>query len=167
MNIIIYTLLILTILYFLMKLWRGVFSKEMSKSVRLLTIFILIILAIIFAVGGKILLTLPLTLLSLALVKLKGLSIFQLFSLFRLIQTLRQSGRFSFNQSRNNNSNTLSVSEAYKILNLDINTKPTMESVNQAYIKIQKKIHPDISPETARLSTLVNEAKEIVIKDIS
>jgi DnaJ-class molecular chaperone len=95
------------------------------------------------------------------------LSIFQLFSLFRLIQTLRQSGRFSFNQSQNNNSNTLSVSEAYKILNLDINTKPTMESVNQAYIKIQKKIHPDISPETARLSTLVNEAKEIVIKDIS
>ena len=167
MNIIIYTLLILTILYFLIKWWRGVFSKKMSKSVRLFTIFILIILAIIFAVGGKILLTLPLTLLSLALVKLKGLSIFQLFSLFRLIQTLRQSGRFSFNQSRNNNSNTLSVSEAYKILNLDINTKPTMESVNQACIKIQKKIHPDISPETARLSTLVNEAKEIVIKDIA
>ena len=125
MNIIIYTLIILTILYFLMKWWRGVFSKKMSKSVRLLTIFILIILAIIFAVGGKILLTLPLTLLSLALIKLKGLSIFQLFSLFRLIQTLRQSGRFSFNQSLNNNSNTLSVSEAYKILNLDINAKPT------------------------------------------
>ena len=134
---------------------------------RLFAILILVILAILFAVGGKILLTLPLTLLSLALVKLKGLSIFQLFSLFRLIQTLRQSGRFSFNPSQNNNSNTLSVSEAYKILNLDINTKPTMESVNQAYIKIQKKIHPDISPETARLSTLVNEAKEIVIKDIS
>ena len=167
MNIIIYTLLILTILYFLIKWWRGVFSKKMSKSVRLFTIFILIILAIIFAVGGKILLTLPLTLLSLALVKLKGLSVFQLFSLFRLIQTLRRSGRFSFNQSQNNNSNTLSVSEAYKILNLDINKKPTMESINQAYIKIQKKIHPDISPETARLSAIVNEAKEIVIKDIS
>ena len=95
------------------------------------------------------------------------MSIFQLFSLFRLIHTLRQSGRFSFNQSQNNNPNTLSVSEAYKILNLDINKKPTIESVNQAYIKIQKKIHPDISPETSRLSTLVNEAKEIVIKDIS
>jgi curved DNA-binding protein CbpA len=39
--------------------------------------------------------------------------------------------------------------------------------VNQAYIKIQKKIHPDISPETTQLSALVNEAKEIVIKDIS
>ena len=167
MNIIIYTLIILTILYFLMKWWRTVFTKKMSKSVRLFTILILIFLAVIFAVGGKILLTLPLTLLSLALVKLKGLSVFQLFSLFRLIQTLRRSGRFSFNQSQNNNSNTLSVSESYKILNLDINKKPTMESIHHAYIKIQKKIHPDISPETARLSAIVNEAKEIVIKDIS
>ena len=150
-----------------MKWWRAVFTKKMSKSVRLFTILILIFLAVIFAVGGKILLTLPLTLLSLALVKLKGLSVFQLFSLFRLIQTLRRSGRFSFNQSQNNNSNTLSVSEAYKILNLDINKKPTMELINQAYIKIQKKIHPDISPETTRLSAIVNEAKEVVIKDIS
>jgi hypothetical protein len=150
-----------------MKWWRNVFSKKMSKSVRIFSILILIFLAVIFALGGKILLTLPLTLLSLALVKLKGLSIFQLFSLFRLIQTLRQSGRFSFNKTQNSNSNSLSVSEAYKILNLDIDSKPTIESVNQAYIKIQKKIHPDISPETSRLSTLVNEAKEIVIKDIS
>ena len=167
MNIIIYTLIILTVSYFLIKCLRSVFSKKMSKIVRLFTILILIFLAIIFAVGVKFLLTLPLTLLGLALVKLKGLSVFQLFSLFRLIQTLRQSGRFSFNQSRNSNSDTLSVSEAYKILNLDINKKPTIELVNQAYIKIQKKIHPDISPETSRLSAIVNEAKEIVIKDIS
>ena len=139
MNIIIYTLIILTVFYFLIKLLKSVFSKKMSKSIRLFTILILIFLAIIFAVGGKILLTLPLTILGLALVKLKGLSVFQLFSLFRLIQTLRQSGRFSFNQSRNNNSNNLSVSEAYKILNLDINKRPTIELVNQSYIKIQKK----------------------------
>ena len=33
-------------------------------------------------------------------------------------------------------------------------------------LKIQKKIHPDISPETTRLSTIVNEAKEIVLKSI-
>ncbi|MBD1173720.1 J domain-containing protein, partial [Pelagibacterales bacterium SAG-MED03] len=90
-----------------------------------------------------------------------------IFSLFRLIQTLRRSGRFSFNQSQNNNSTNLSVSEAYRILNLDINSKPSIESVNKAYIKIQKKIHPDISPETTRLSAIVNEAKEIVINDIS
>jgi hypothetical protein len=167
MNIIIYTLVILTISYFLMKWWRDFFSKKMSKSVRLITILALISLAIIFAVGGKILLTLPLTLLTLALVKLKGLSVIQIFSLFRLIQTLRRSGRFSFNQSKNNNLTTLSTSEAYKILNLDIKNKPTPETINKAYINIQKKIHPDISPETSRLSAIVNEAKEIVLNDIS
>ena len=167
MNIIIYIVVILTIFYFLLKWWSSVSTKKMSKNVRFLTILILLILAILFAVGGKILLTLPLTLLSLALVKLKGLSIIQIFSLFRLIQTLRQSGRFSFNQSQNSNLNTISVTEAYKILNLDINNKPTKELVNKAYIKIQKKIHPDESPETSRLSTIVNEAKDIVLRDIS
>ena len=29
-----------------------------------------------------------------------------------------------------------------------------------------KKIHPDVSPELTRLASIVNEAKEIVIKDI-
>ena len=167
MNIIIFILLILTFSYLLLKWWSNISPSKMSKSVRLLTIFVLIILAILFALGGKFLLTLPLTLLSLALVKLKGLSIIQIFSLFRLIQTLRNSGRFSFNQSRGANSSSLSVSEAYRVLNLDIKSKPTKELVNKAYIKIQKKIHPDISPETSRLSAIVNEAKEIVIKDIS
>ena len=127
----------------------------------------LIALAILFAIGGKFLLTLPLTLASLALLKLKGLSIFQLISLFRLIQTLRRSGRFSFNQAGTNNVSSISVSEAYKILNLDMNKKVTKEDVNKAYIKIQKKIHPDISPETSRLSSIVNEAKDIVLNDIS
>ena len=127
----------------------------------------LIILAVLFAIGGKFLLTLPLTLASLALLKLKGLSIFQLISLFRLIQTLRRSGRFSFNQTGTNNVSSISVSEAYKILNLDMNKKVTKEDVNKAYIKIQKKIHPDISPETSRLSSIVNEAKDIVLNDIS
>ena len=139
----------------------------MSKSLRYFSILVLVILAILFAIGGKFLLTLPLTLLSLAMVKLKGLSIIQIFSLLRLIQTLRKSGRFSFNQSRSNSTSSLSVSEAYKILNLDINNKPTKEILNKAYIKIQKKIHPDISPETTRLSSIVNEAKEIVLRDIS
>jgi len=167
MNIIIYTLIILIILYFLLRWWSSISPKKMSKSVRLITIFLLTVLAVLFAVGGKFLLTLPLTLASLALVKLKGLSLIQLISLYRLIQTLRNSGRFSFNPSQNNNSGNLSVSEAYKILNLDINKKPTKELVNQAYQKIQKKIHPDVSPETTRLSAIVNEAKEIVLKDIS
>ena len=167
MNIIIYTVVILTIFYFLLRLITNISSRKISKGLRFLIILGLIALAVLFAIGGKFLLTLPLTLASLALLKLKGLSIFQLISLYRLIQTLRRSGRFSFNQTSSNNQSSISVSEAYKILNLDLNKKITKEDVNKAYIKIQKKIHPDVSPETTRLSSIVNEAKDIVLDDIS
>ncbi|MDA8537640.1 J domain-containing protein [Candidatus Pelagibacter bacterium] len=168
MNIIIYTLIILVITYFLLKSVANTSSKKISKNLRKLIFFVSIAFAILLAFGGKFLLSLPLTLLSLAIVKLKGFSIFQLIGLFRLIQTLRRSGRFSFNQSRNiKNSSSLSLEEAYKILNLNINKPITKDDVNKAYIQIQKKIHPDISPETSRLSMIVNEAKEIVLKNIS
>tara|TARA_B100000767_G_scaffold258220_1_gene266725 strand:+ start:376 stop:828 length:453 start_codon:yes stop_codon:yes gene_type:complete len=150
-----------------MKFISKISSQKISKSLRVLIIIGLIILAIIFAIGGRFLLTLPLTLASLALLKLKGLSIFQMISLFRLIQTLRKSGRFTFNQSNTNHPSSISVSEAYKILNLNMNKKITKNDVSKAYIKIQKKIHPDISPETSRLSSIVNEAKDIVLNDIS
>ena len=166
MNIIIYTLVILTLFYFILKFFSSISPKKISKSLRLLIITGSILLAILFAIGGKYLLSLPLTLVSLGLMKLKGLSLFQLLSLYRLIQTLRNSGRYNFNQSVTPNNSAMSVEEAYKILNLDMNKKVSKEEVNKAYQKIQKKIHPDISPETARLSSIVNEAKEIVLRNI-
>jgi hypothetical protein len=168
MNIIIYTLVFLGIIYFLLKLIASTSSKKISKHLRKLIFLGLVVLAIILLVGGKFLLSIPLTLLSLALVKLKGFSLFQLIGLFRLIQTLRRSGRFSFKQNQNaKNSSKISIEEAYKILNLDIKKNISKKDVQKAYIKIQKKIHPDISPETSRLSMIVNEAKEIVLRDIS
>ena len=166
MNIIIYTVLILAVLYLLLRFFASINSKKISQGVRIILFIGLIVVAILFAVAGKFLLTLPLTVASLALLKLKGLSFFQLISLFRLIQTLRNSGRFSFNNKKVSNTNTMSTSEAYKILNLNPSKKITKEDVNKAYIKIQKKIHPDISPETSRLSSIVNEAKDIILKDL-
>ena len=167
MNIIIYTVLILVALYFLLRFFASINSKKISQSIRILLFIGLLVIAVLFAVAGKFLLTLPLTVASLALLTFPGLSFFQLISLYRLIQTLRNSGRFSFNNNRTSNVNTMTAAEAYKILNLNPSGKITKEDVNKAYIKIQKKIHPDISPETSRLSSIVNEAKEIVLKDLS
>ena len=167
MNIIIYTLVILTIFYLLVKKFTTISSKKISKSVRILLIIGLFLLAILFAVGGKYLLTLPLTLASLALLKLKGLSIFQLISLYRLINTLRNSGRFSFNNKFRNNQSNITIEEAYRILNLDPQKKYTKEEVLNSYKAIMKKIHPDVSPELSRLATIVNEAKDIVLNNFS
>ena len=168
MNILIYSLIIFSIIYLLLKYIANASSKKLTRVTRVTIFIISIILALLFAVGGRFLLSLPLVLLSLAIVKLKGLSLFQLIALFRLIQTLRNSNRFSFNPNQNiKNSSTLSLEESYKILNLDIKKKISKKEVHDAHKKIQKKIHPDISPETSRLSTIVNEAKEIILKDIS
>ena len=168
MNIILYALVILVVSYILLRLIASASVKKISKTVRFVIFLISILLALLFAFGGRFLFSLPLILLSLGIIKLKGLTLYQLIGLFRLIQTLRNSGRFSFNKNNNySNSSTLSVEEAYKILNLDRNNKITKEDVQKAHLKIQKKIHPDISPETSRLSAIVNEAKEVVMKDLS
>ena len=168
MNIILYALVILVVSYILLRLIASASVKKISKTVRFVIFLISILLALLFAFGGRFLFSLPLILLSLGIIKLKGLTLYQLIGLFRLIQTLRNSGRFSFNKNNNySNSSTLSVEEAYKILNLDRNNKITKEDVQKAHLKIQKKIHPDISPETSRLSAIVNEAKEVAMKDLS
>ena len=168
MNIILYAFVILVVSYILLRLIASASVKKISKTVRFVIFIISILLALLFAFGGRFLFSLPLILLSLGIIKLKGLTLYQLIALFRLIQTLRNSGRFSFNKNNNySNSSTLSVEEAYKILNLDRNNKITKEDVQKAYLKIQKKIHPDVSPETSRLSAIVNEAKEVVLQDLS
>ena len=168
MNIIIYSLVIFVIIYLLLRYISKVSTKKVSNFLRISIILISLLLAVLFAIGGRALLSLPLVLLSLGILKLKGLTIWQLIGLFRLIQTLRNSGRFSFGQSNfAKSSSSISIDEAYQILNLEINKKITKEDVKKAHAKIQKKIHPDISPETARLSSIVNEAKDIILKDLT
>ena len=36
-----------------------------------------------------------------------------------------------------------------------------------SYKKIMKKIHPDVSPELNRLASIVNEAKDVAIKNLT
>ncbi len=168
MNVIIFTLIAFVVIYLLIRLIARAPTKKLSKAFRVLIFLGSLLLAILLAFGGRFLFSLPLILLSLGIIKLKGLTLYQIIGLFRLLQYLRSSNRFSFNQGGSGiNNSTLSIDEAYKILNLDKNKKITKEDVKKAHAKIQKKIHPDVSPETTRLSSLVNEAKEIVLRDIT
>ena len=168
MNFIIFTLIAFVVIYLLLRLIARVPSKKISKAFRILIFLGSILLAILLAFGGRFLFSLPLILLSLGIIKLKGLTLYQIIGLFRLLQYLRSSNRFSFNQSgKGTNNSTLSIDEAYKILNLDPNKKYTKEEILNSYKKIMKKIHPDISPELNRLASIVNEAKELITKNIN
>ena len=64
------------------------------------------------------------------------------------------------------NTQSISVEEAYRILNLDPKKKYSKNEVLNSYKKIMKKIHPDVSPELTRLASIVNEAKEVVLKNL-
>ena len=138
-------------------------SKKISNGIRSITIVLSIILAIIMIYAGRFLFSLPFVLMILPLIKTKaGLSLFQLFRIWSLLRVLKNSGRFNFNNiNQNINTQSISVEEAYRILNLDPQKKYTKNEVLNSYKKIMKKIHPDVSPELTRLASIVNEAKNL------
>ena len=168
MNFFFLTLFIFVLVYFFLNWFAKTSSKKISKGIRILTIILSAILAIIMVYAGRLLFSLPFVLMILPLLKTKaGLSLFQLFRIWSLLRILKNSGRFNFNNINSNlNTQSISTEEAYKILNLDPKTKYTKDQVLNSYKKIMKKIHPDISPELTRLASIVNEAKEVVLKNI-
>ena len=117
---------------------------------------------------GRFIFSIPFLLMILPLIKTKaGLSLLQIFRIWSLLRILKNSGRFNFNNiNQNLNSQNISLEEAYKILNLYPKKKYSKEAVLKSYKKIMKKIHPDISPELSRLALIVNEAKEVILKNL-
>jgi len=168
MNIFLFALIIFVLVYILLNWFIKTSSKKISNGIRSLTIILSIVLAIIMIYAGRFLFSLPFVLMILPLIKTKaGLSLFQIFRIWSLLKILKNSGRFNFNNvNQNLNKQSISVEEAYKILNLDPNKKYTKQEILNSYKKIMKKIHPDVSPELSRLASIVNEAKEIIIKNL-
>ena len=169
MNIFFITLIIFVVVYVLLSWFARTSAKKISRFIRILIIISAIVLAIVMAYAGRYIFSLPFVLAILPLIKTKaGISLFQLLRLWGLFRVLRNSGRFNFNNfNQSVNKQSLSLDEAYKILNLKSDIKYTKTQVMKSYKSIMKKIHPDVSPELTRLASIVNEAKEIVIKNIS
>ena len=168
MNIFFITLIIFVLVYLILNWFIKTSSKKISRGIRSITIALAVILALIMAYAGRYIFSLPFMLMILPLIKTKaGLSLFKILRLWSLLRLLKNSGRFNFsNFNKNLNTQSISLDEAYKILNLDSKKKYKKEDVLKSYKKIMKKIHPDVSPELSRLAAIVNEAKEIVIKSI-
>ena len=169
MNIFFLTLIIFVIVYFLLNWFIKTSSKKISNGIRFITIISAVILALVMAYAGRFIFSLPFMLMILPLIKTKaGLSLFQILRIWSLLRVLKNSGRFNFNNFNPNlNTQSISIEESYKILNLDPKKKYTKDEILNSYKKIMKKIHPDVSPELTRLASIVNEAKDTIIKDIS
>jgi len=166
MNLIFFGIIIFVIFFILLSWFSKASSKKIAKAVRNLILILSILLALLFLIAGRFLFSLPLLLIAMSVLKIKGLTAIQIFQLWRLLQYLRHSGRFSYygQSNQTQSSSTLSSDEAYKILGLKKGC--SKEDVIKASNNLQKKIHPDVNPNsnTERLSQIVNEAKEKIIK---
>ena len=120
MNLVFFGIIIFILVFVLLSWFTKTSSKKIAKGARGLIFILSVILAVLFVIAGRFLFSLPLLLLAVSLLKIKGLTAIQIFQLWRLLQYLRNSGRFSYygqsNQTRP--SSNLSVDEAYKILGL-------------------------------------------------
>ena len=168
MNIFLITLIIFIIIYIFLNWFTKTSTRKISNLIRLSIIILSIFLALAMAFAGRYIFSLPFFLAILPLIKTKaGISIFKLIRLWSLIRILKNSGRFNFNKfNQNINSQGMSLDEAYRILNLDPKKKYTKDDIMNSYKKIMKKIHPDVSPELNKLASIVNQAKDVAVKNI-
>ena len=168
MNFFLISVVIFVILYLLLNWFTKTSSKKISNLIRKLIIFGSIGLALLMIFAGRFIFSLPFLLMILHIIKTKaGLSLIQLFRIWGLLRVLKNSGRFNFNTFQQSSAKSIPLDEAYRILNLDPKKKYTKDDVQKSYKKIMKKIHPDISPELNRLASIVNEAKDTVLKNLS
>lgn len=168
MNIFISGIIIFFITFLVLSWFARASTKKIAKNIRILIIITSLLIAIILAIGGRVLFSLPLFFLALSSLKIKGLTALQIIQLWRLIQYLRSTGRFSYSRpgSFTQDSSNISLEECYKILGLKKGC--SKEEVIKVANNLQKKIHPDVNRgiNTERLSQLVNEAKEKILKNL-
>ena len=165
MNLVLIGIIIFVIVYLFLNWFAKTSSKKIAYTIKKLIVYLSLIIATLFTIGGKFLFSLPFLFVILSGLKIKGLTALQVLQLWRLIQFLKNSGKFSksgFNQTQG--SSSISNDEAYKLLGLSKGC--SKQDVLKAANTLQKKIHPDMNRDvkTERLSQLVNEAKEKIIK---
>ena len=167
MNILITGIIIFVIAFLLLSWFARQKTQKVAKGVRRLIVILSLIIAIILAIGGRILFSLPLFFLALSALKIKGLTAFQIWQIWRLLNFLRTTGRYSYfgHNNQSSASGNLTTEECYKVLGLK---KPcTKEDVIKATAQLQKKIHPDLNKNqnTEYLSKVVNNAKDTILKN--
>jgi len=141
--------------------------QKISKNIRLLIVIFSILVGIILVLAGRIMLAAPLLLILLPLIKLQsGMSLFKALMIFRLLNRLRQQGRFSYTSGANysEGSNSISTNEAYAILNCK--RGDTKGKVLANFKKLQMKLHPDRNKDidSTKISQILTEAKDLIIK---
>jgi hypothetical protein len=167
MNLLFLCIIIFIILTIALSWFAKASTQKISKNIRLFIVIFSIIAVLILFFAGRVLLATPILFLLLSLIKLKsGLSLFKALMIFRLLNRLRQQGRFSYTSGTNfsGDSRSISLKEAYSIL--DCKKGDSKEKVEKNYKKLMFKLHPDLNKDidSTKISQILTEAKDLIIK---
>ena len=167
MNLVFLGIIIFILLIIVLSWFAKANAQKISKNIRFLIVILSVITGLILILAGRLLLAAPIFLLILPLIKLKsGLSLFKALMIFRLLNRLRQQGRFSYTGGTNFSpgSSSISLKEAYAIL--DCKKGDSKEKVEANYKKLMLKLHPDLNKDidSTKISQMLTEAKDLVIK---
>jgi len=167
MNLLILGIIIFIILVLALSTFAKANTQKISKKIRVLIVIFSILFGIILVFAGRILLAAPIFLLILPLIKLKsGFSLFKAIMIFRLLNRLKQQGRFSYTSGTNFSpgSSSISLEEAYSIL--DCKKGDQKAKIESNYKKLMIKLHPDKNKDinSTKISQILTEAKDLIIK---
>ncbi len=165
MNYIVIAIIIFIAFYIILNYLARVSSKKIASTIKKIAVYLSLFLAALFTIAGKFIFSLPFLFVILSGLKIKGFTALQMFQLWRLIQYFRSSRGFTdgvFNKPQG--SSNITIDEAYKLLGLKKGC--SKDEVLKVVRKLQQKIHPDMNRNlhTERLSQLVNEAADKIIK---
>ena len=116
MNYIFLAIIIFIVLYIILNYLARVSSKKIATTIKKFAVYLSLILTALFTIAGKWIFSLPFLLIVLSGLKIKGFTALQMYQLWRLIQFMKNSGRFS--QGQTQGSTSVSIDEAYKLLGL-------------------------------------------------
>ena len=167
MNLVFLGIIIFIILVLALSSFAKANTQKISKKIRFLLVILSILFGIILVFAGRILLAAPIFLLILPLIKLKsGFSLFKAIMIFRLLNRLKQQGRFSYTSGTNFSpgSSSISLEEAYSIL--DCKKGDQKAKIESNYKKLMIKLHPDKNKDidSTKISQILTEAKDLIIK---
>tara|TARA_B110000014_G_C20054414_1_gene548687 strand:+ start:38 stop:553 length:516 start_codon:yes stop_codon:yes gene_type:complete len=167
MNLLFFGIIIFIILVIALSWFAKANTQKISKNIRILIVAFSVLVGVILVFAGRIMLAAPLLLILLPLLKLQsGMSLFKALMLFRLLNRLKQQGRFSYTSGTNYSpgSSSISLNEAYSIL--DCKRGDGKEKILGNFKKLQLKLHPDRNKDidSTKISQILAEAKDLIIK---
>ena len=116
MNLFLLGIIIFVILYLFLNWFAHTSSKKIVTNIKKITVYLSLILAAILTIGGKYIFSLPFLFVILSGLKIKGLTALQVMQLWRLIQYLKNSGRFSQGKFGHGSSKQSSKTSFLKLL---------------------------------------------------